>query len=144
MPRDPYNPDKIPRIGLDEEKVLVEGRTQPIFLTNLPKEIRAFYMKIDPKDTRTVLDADLLAPEGIGEIIGGSERVSDYKELETRMQDAGLNPEEYQWFLDLRRYGTVPHSGFGLGSERLTRWIMKLDSIRDAIPFPRNITRVRP
>ncbi len=101
-------------------------------------------MKIDPKDTRTVLDADLLAPEGIGEIIGGSERVSDYKELETRMQDAGLNPEEYQWFLDLRRYGTVPHSGFGLGSERLTRWIMKLDSIRDAIPFPRNITRVRP
>jgi len=131
-------------IGMDEEKLLVQENTQPIFLTNLPKEMRAFYMKINPEDPRTVLDADVLAPEGIGEIIGGSERVSDYNELIQRIKEQGLKKEDYEWYLDLRKYGSVPHSGFGLGSERVVRWILKLESIRDAIPFPRTINRLTP
>ncbi|MDO8428562.1 MAG: asparagine--tRNA ligase [Candidatus Diapherotrites archaeon] len=131
-------------IGLDEEKILVQENKQPIFLINLPKEIRAFYMKINPQDPRTVLDGDLLAPEGIGEIIGGSERVSDYSELIERMKIAGLNPKDYEWFTDLRKYGTVPHSGFGMGSERICRWLLKLDSVKDAIPFPRTMNRLAP
>ncbi len=131
-------------IGLDEEKVLVNERTQPLFITNQPKKIRAFYMKVNPKDPKTVQDADLLAPEGIGEIIGGSERVSDYKELIGRLKEQNLPEKDYQWFLDLRKYGTVPHAGFGMGAERVCRWLLKLDSIRDAIPFPRTINRLAP
>lgn len=131
-------------IGLDEEKILVKERTQPMFLTNQPKEMRAFYMKIDPDDPRTVLDGDLLAPEGIGEIIGGSERVSDYKELIRRLKDSGLKEEDYKWYVELRKYGSVPHSGFGMGSERLVRWMLKLETIRDAIPFPRTMNRLEP
>lgn len=131
-------------IGLDEEKLLVEDYDQPVFLMNLPKELRPFYMKINPDDPRTVLDADLLAPEGIGEIIGGSERVSDYKELVARMKEDNLDQNEYSWYLDLRRFGTVPHSGFGMGSERVVRWILKLNTIRDTIPFPRTMNRIAP
>ncbi len=131
-------------IGLDEEKMLVKDNTQPVFLTNQPKEMRAFYMKINPDDTRTVKDADMLAPEGIGEVIGGSERVSDYNELVKRLKDLGQKEEDYKWYVDLRKYGTVPHSGFGMGSERMVRWLLKLDSIRDAIAFPRTMNRVEP
>ncbi len=131
-------------IGLDEEKLLVADRTQPMFLINQPKEMRAFYMKLNPDDPRTVLDADVLAPEGIGEIIGGSERISDYNDLIQRMKEQNLKPEDYSWYIDLRKYGSVPHSGFGMGLERVVRWILKLDTIRDAIPFPRNITRLEP
>ncbi len=131
-------------IGLDEEKRLMGERTQPIFLTNQPKEMRAFYMKINPDDPRTVLDADLLAPEGIGEIIGGSERVSDYDELVRRLKEQKLKEKDYKWYLELRKYGSVPHSGFGMGSERLVRWMLKLETIRDAIPFPRTMNRLEP
>ncbi len=131
-------------LGYDEEKALMKDTEQPIFVTNQPKEIRAFYMKEDPGDTKTVLDADLLAPEGIGEIIGGSERISDYNELVARLKEQKLPVEQYKWYLDLRKYGTVPHSGFGMGSERVVRWLCKLESIRDAIPFPRNINRLYP
>ncbi len=131
-------------IGLDEEKVLVREMTQPIFLVNQPKEMRAFYMKINPDDPRTVLDGDLLAPEGIGEIIGGSERVSDYKELVARLHESGLKEKDYSWYIELRKYGSVQHSGFGMGSERLVRWLLKLDTIRDAIPFPRTMNRLEP
>ncbi len=131
-------------LGLDEEKALMQDRKQPIFLTNQPKEIRAFYMKINPEDPKTVLDADLLAPEGIGEIFGGSERISDYNELMARIKEQNLNEEDYKWYIDLRKYGSVPHSGFGMGSERIVRWILKLESIRDAIPFPRTINRLTP
>lgn len=131
-------------VGLDEEKILVKDRKQPMFLINLPKEIRAFYMKINPKNPRTVLDGDLLAPEGVGEIIGGSERVSDYDELIRRLKEQNLNPKDYEWFLELRKYGTTPHAGFGMGAERVCRWLLKLESIRDAIPFPRNINRLAP
>ncbi len=131
-------------IGLDEEKILVAENKQPVFLINLPKEIRAFYMKINPKDPKTVLDGDLLAPEGIGEIIGGSERVADYDELIRRLKEQNLDPKDYTWFLELRKYGSVPHAGFGMGAERVCRWLLKLDSVRDAIPFPRNINRLAP
>ncbi len=131
-------------IGLDEEKILMKERTQPIFLTNQPKEMRAFYMKIDPDDKKTVLDGDLLAPEGIGEVIGGSERVSDYDELVRRMKEQGLKEKDYKWYLELRKYGSVPHSGFGMGSERMVRWMLKLETIRDAIPFPRTMNRLEP
>ncbi|MGC8648712.1 MAG: asparagine--tRNA ligase [Candidatus Micrarchaeia archaeon] len=131
-------------IGLDEEKILVADYTQPIFLTNFPKELKAFYMKIDPDDPRTVKAADVLAPEGIGEIVGGSERIHDYNELVQRIKEQGLKQEDYEWYLDLRKYGSVPHSGFGLGSERVVRWILKLESIRDAIPFPRTMNRLLP
>ncbi len=131
-------------IGLDEEKTLMKERTQPIFLAGQPKEMRAFYMKIDPDDPRVVLDADLLAPEGIGEIVGGSERVYDYKELVQRLKEQKLKGEDYKWYLDLRKYGSVPHSGFGMGSERICRWMLKLETIRDAIPFPRTMNRLEP
>ncbi len=131
-------------IGLDEEKILVGNRKQPLFLTNCPRDIRPFYMKVNPVDSKTVLDADLLAPEGIGEIIGGSERVSDYSELIQRIKEQKLAAKDYEWFLELRKYGTVPHAGFGMGAERVCRWLLKLDSIRDAIPFPRTMNRLAP
>lgn len=131
-------------IGLDEEKQLMEKRTQPIFLINQPKEMRAFYMKINPDDAKTVQDCDLLAPEGIGEIVGGSERISDYKELVKRLKEQKLNEKDYKWYLELRKYGSVPHSGFGMGSERLVRWMLKLETVRDAIPFPRTMNRLEP
>ncbi len=130
-------------IGLDEEKILVSENKQPLFLTNSPKEVRPFYMKVS-EDNKTVLDADLLAPEGIGEIIGGSQRVSDLKELATRLKEQKMPLKDYQWYIDLRKYGSVPHAGFGMGAERVCRWLLKLESIRDAIPFPRTMTRLTP
>ncbi len=131
-------------IGLDEEKTLMKERKQPTFLVNQPKEMRAFYMKINQKDPRTVLDSDLLAPEGIGEILGGSERVESYDELVRRLKEQKLKEKDYRWYLELRKYGSVPHSGFGMGSERLCRWMLKLETIRDAIPFPRTMNRLEP
>ncbi|HIH50550.1 TPA: asparagine--tRNA ligase [Candidatus Micrarchaeota archaeon] len=131
-------------IGLDEEKILTKELSQPVFLTNQPKVLRAFYMKENPEDPRTVLDADMLAPEGIGEIIGGSERISDYNELILRMKAQNLNQKDYEWYLDIHKYGQVPHSGFGMGTERVIRWMAKLETIRDAIPFPRTMNRLYP
>ncbi|MDD5171664.1 MAG: asparagine--tRNA ligase [Candidatus ainarchaeum sp.] len=130
--------------GADEEALLTKGATEPIFVTKFPKEIKAFYMKEDPTDPEFVLNDDLLAPAGHGEIIGGSERIWHYDELIARMKEQNLNIKDYQWYVDLRRYGSVPHSGYGLGVERLVKWILNLDHIRDAIPFPRNITRCYP
>lgn len=130
--------------GADEEKLLTQHEKQPVFVTHFPKKIKAFYMKEDPGDPSQVLCNDLLAPEGYGEIIGGSQREDDLQKLERRMTEANLNPKDYEWYLDLRRYGSVPHSGFGLGAERLVRWICKLPHIRDATPFPRVINRSYP
>jgi len=131
-------------LGADEERVLTYEFDKPFFITHFPKEIKAFYMKLDPKDPRVVLGFDLLAPEGYGEIVGGSVREDDYKTLYNRIIEVGLNPKEYEWYLDLRKYGTVPHSGFGLGIERLVMWVAGLDHIRDAIPFPRFRERLYP
>ncbi len=130
--------------GADEEVLLTEGEKKPVFITNFPVELKAFYMKDNPEKEGTVLAADVLAPKGHGEIIGGSERIADYETLVEKIKKFGLNPEDYDWYLDLRRYGSVPHSGFGLGIERFVKYLLDLSHIRDAIPFPRTITRVKP
>ena len=108
---------------------------KPVFVTDYPMDIKAFYMKQNP-DGKTVAAADLLAP-GIGEIIGGSQREENLEKLEKRMNDLGLNKDDYWWYLDLRRFGSVTHSGFGLGFERLIMYITGMGNIRDVIPFPR-------
>jgi asparaginyl-tRNA synthetase len=126
------------------EKKLTENRKAPIFITNYPKEIKAFYMKVNPQKPDTVLCADLLAPEGYGEIIGGSVREEDNASLIERLRKENANLKNYEWYLDLRRYGSIPHAGFGLGVERVLMWICRLEHIRDATPFPRVINRASP
>ena len=116
---------------------------KPVFITHYPKEIKAFYMEEDDLDPRTVKCDDLLYP-GFGEIIGGSERISDLKTLEKRIEEEKLPREIYEWYVDLRKYGSVPHSGFGLGIERMVSVITGIDHIREAIPFPRTLTRFKP
>lgn len=128
--------------GAPQEKVLTKDRDKPIFVYNYPRGSKAFYMKIE--DSTHVACADMLAPEGHGEIIGGSEREWRLEELKKSMKDFGLEEENYEWYLDLRRYGSVPHSGFGLGIERLVKWVLNLEHIRDSIPFPRTTNRVYP
>ncbi len=130
--------------GVEDERLLTEDEKKPMFIYNWPKEIKAFYMPVNPDDPRTVLCSDLQAPAGNGEIIGGSERIWDANELIARMNEKGLNTSKYSWYIDLRRYGSVPHSGFGMGIERIIKWMLHLDHIRDAIPFPRMINRVTP
>lgn len=130
--------------GAEDEKVLTLEEKKPIFITHFPKSIKAFYMKVDPENPDLVFGGDCLAPEGFGEIIGGSERETDAKEIEKRLAEQGQDASAYAWYLDLRKYGSVPHSGFGLGTERLVRWMCKLEHIRDATPFPRVINRSYP
>lgn len=131
-------------LGTREERLLTEDSLVPIFITSFPKACKAFYMKEDPDDPSLYKCSDLLAPEGYGEIIGGSERETDLEMMLGRMREEGVPIEPYEWYLDLRRFGSVPHSGFGLGVERVVRWICGLEHIRDAIPFPRTVTRVYP
>ncbi|MBS3740934.1 MAG: asparagine--tRNA ligase [Candidatus Cloacimonetes bacterium] len=130
--------------GAEEEEAITEDAEIPVFVEKWPKHIKSFYMKIDPDDKDISLCDDLIAPEGFGEIIGGSEREDDYKILKKRMKEEELPMDEYQWYLDLRRYGTVPHSGFGVGLERLIGWMSGVRHIRQTIPFPRMINRVSP
>jgi len=131
-------------LGAEDESLLVEGHDRPVFIYNYPKEAKAFYMKENPADPRTVLCDDLLAPEGYGEIIGGSQREDDYDKLLHRIQEEGLPLDAYGWYLDLRKYGTFVHSGFGLGLERTVSWICGLPHLREAIAFPRMMHRLRP
>jgi asparaginyl-tRNA synthetase len=131
-------------IGGDEETVLAEQYDKPIFVTNYPAKIKAFYMQPNPERPDVVLCADMLAPEGYGEIIGGSQRIHDLKLLEQRLIANKLPPEAFKWYLDLRRYGSVPHSGFGMGIERMVAWICKLPHIRETIPFPRMLDKIYP
>ncbi len=131
-------------LGGDEETVLTEQFEKPIFVINYPKEAKAFYMKENPGDTRTVLCSDLLAPEGYGEIIGGSQREDNYEKLLSRIREENLPENAYNWYLDLRKFGSVPHSGFGLGLERTLTWITGTKHVREAIPFPRTILRLYP
>ena len=132
--------------GAEDEKILTGHLKKPIFITGYPKEIKAFYMREDPKKPGRVLCADMMAPEGHGEVIGGSERIWELDEMLRKMkeQDPPLEEKDYQWYVDLRKYGSVPHSGFGLGMERFVKWVLNLDHIRDAIPFPRVINRCYP
>jgi asparaginyl-tRNA synthetase len=131
-------------LGAADEAVLTEGRDLPLFVHDYPKGAKAFYMKENPDDPRTVLCDDLLAPEGYGEIIGGSQREDDLERLRARIQEEGLPEDAYAWYLDLRRYGTFPHSGFGLGVERTVAWITGRHHIREMIPFPRLMNRLYP
>ena len=130
--------------GTQEEAALTEGSDLPLFIEKWPKEIKAFYMKRDQNDESLVLGNDLLAPHGFGEIIGGSQREDDYEILKTRMLEEKMDMDAYQWYLDLRLYGSVPHSGFGIGLERFIGWIAGISHIRETIPFPRMIYRIYP
>ncbi len=131
-------------LGADEERILTMEFDKPFFVTHFPKHIKSFYMKEDRERPEVVLGFDLLAPEGYGEIIGGGEREDDYERLYKRIVEEGLDPREYQWYLDLRKYGSVRHAGFGLGVDRLVMWIAGLDHIRDSLPFPRFRDRIYP
>lgn len=131
-------------LGAQDEVLLTENSSVPVFIEKWPKEIKAFYMKRDPNNPNLVLGSDLIAPEGFGEIIGGSQREDDHDLLLARMQAENMLIEPYQWFLDLRKYGSVPHSGFGIGLERLTQWMSGTHHIREVIPFPRMIYRIYP
>ena len=131
-------------LGGDDETLLAREYDRPVFVYNYPKEVKAFYMKENPEDPRTVLNNDCLAPEGYGEIIGGSQREDDYDKLLSRIRAQGLDEEAYRWYLDLRKYGTFVHSGFGLGIERTVAWICGIPHIREAIAFPRQIHRLYP
>jgi asparaginyl-tRNA synthetase len=130
--------------GYREERKLALRFEKPFFITHFPKGVKAFYHMPDPSKPEVTLSADLLAPEGYGEITGGGQRIHDLGQLLKRVEEEGLDPEAYKWYIDLRRYGTVPHSGFGMGVERTLSWMCKLKHIRDAIPFPRLINRIYP
>ncbi|WP_020616630.1 asparagine--tRNA ligase [Paenibacillus daejeonensis] len=130
--------------GAPHETALAAAYDRPLFITNYPTAIKAFYMKPDPTRPEVVLCADMIAPEGYGEIIGGSQRIDDPELLAERFEEHELSVEAYQWYLDLRKYGTVPHSGFGLGLERTVAWICGLDHVRETIPFPRTLYRLYP
>lgn len=131
-------------LGAAEERAITEDKGAPVFVTNFPKQCKAFYMKEDQDDPRTYKCADLLAPFGFGEVIGGSERETDLAKLLQRMEEQGIPQEPYRWYLDLRRFGSVPHSGFGMGVERMVKWVCNLEHIRDAIPYPRTVARAYP
>ena len=130
--------------GAPEETFIGEQYNQPVMVHRFPSAIKAFYMRRDPDNDKVVLGMDVLAPEGFGEIIGGSERETEISLLEDRIKDEELNQADYEWFLDLRRFGSVPHSGFGMGIERVVAWICNLPHVRETIPFPRTIGRLYP
>lgn len=130
--------------GSPHETEIANHFEMPVFITHYPKEIKSFYMPENPEDPRTVLCADLIAPEGYGEIIGGSERINDYDTLKERIEAHNLDLDAYQWFLDLRKYGSVPHSGFGLGLERTVAWLSGVKHVRETAPFPRLLNRLYP
>lgn len=130
--------------GAEDENLITANSEVPIFIEKWPQAIKAFYMKSDPQNPELVLGADLIAPEGYGEIIGGSQREDDFQVLEKKMKKAKVPRQHFQWYLDLRKYGSVPHSGFGYGLERIVAWICGCQHIRETIPFPRLINRLTP
>ncbi|HEV2449743.1 MAG TPA: amino acid--tRNA ligase-related protein, partial [Thermoplasmata archaeon] len=131
-------------IATAEERALTLTETAPLFLTHFPRELKAFYMLQSRDDPKTVEAFDLLAPEGYGEIVGASCRETDAERLTERLVATGAKLEEYRWYLDLRRYGNVPHAGFGAGIERVLRWVARREHIRDTTPFPRTPARLSP
>jgi len=130
--------------GAPHEEALGEAYGVPIFIERMPAAMKPFYMKRDPKDRTRALAADLIAPEGFGEIIGGSQRVDTVEELSAQLAEYGLPIEAYEWYVDLRRYGSVPHSGFGMGLARVVQWVCGVKHIREVIPFPRTLQRLYP
>jgi asparaginyl-tRNA synthetase len=130
--------------GGDEETVISERFDRPVMIHRYPREVKAFYMKADPQDPRLALGVDVIAPEGTGEIIGGGQREDDLAVLEAQIARHNLPRAAFEWYLDLRRYGSVPHAGFGLGLERAVGWICGLHHVRESIPFPRMLERLTP
>ncbi|KIQ93521.1 Asparagine--tRNA ligase [Anoxybacillus thermarum] len=130
--------------GAPHETAIAESFDKPVFITHYPTTLKPFYMQPDPKRPEVVLCADLIAPEGYGEIIGGSERIHDYDLLKQRLEEHQLSLDAYKWYLELRQYGSVPHSGFGLGLERTIAWICGVEHVRETIPFPRLLNRLYP
>jgi len=130
--------------GAPEETLLSEIFDMPVCITHFPAKTKAFYMQPDPKRPEIVLGVDIMAPEGHGEIIGGGQRIHDLNLLEKKIKEFKLPREDYEWYLDLRKYGSVPHSGFGLGIERMLAWICKIKHIRETIPFPRLLYKIYP
>ncbi|ASN05535.1 asparagine--tRNA ligase [Virgibacillus necropolis] len=130
--------------GSPHETAIAEHFDKPVFITNYPAAIKSFYMKPDPERSDVVLCADLIAPEGYGEIIGGSQRIDDLELMTKRFEEHGLAGEAYNWYLELSKYGSVPHSGFGLGLERTVAWLSGVDHVRETIPFPRLLNRLYP
>ncbi len=131
-------------LGADEETALCADLDRPLIVSRYPAAIKSFYMQPDPEDPEVVLGLDMLAPEGYGEIIGGSQRIHDFALLERRLAEHKLPREAYEWYLDVRRYGTFPHSGFGMGLERVVTWICGIHHLREAIPYPRTMKRIYP
>ncbi len=130
--------------GADEETAISENFDRPVMIHRYPAAIKAFYMKADPADPRVALAVDVIAPDGFGEIIGGAQREDDLATLEARIAQHNLPKADYEWYLDLRRYGSVPHAGFGLGLERTVQWICGLHHVRETIPFPRMMGKIQP
>jgi asparaginyl-tRNA synthetase len=130
--------------GGDEETILAEQHGKPMMITRFPASIKAFYMEPDPEDPRLVLGVDVLAPEGYGEIVGGSQRIHDHDLLLERLRQHDLPVEAFQWYLDIRKFGSFPHSGFGMGLERFVAWVCGLKHLRETIPYPRLLYRIYP
>jgi asparaginyl-tRNA synthetase len=130
--------------GSPHETAVAEMFDRPVFVYHYPTAVKAFYMQPVPGRPEACRSVDLLAPEGYGEITGGSERIHDYDLLTQRVKEIGIDPENYRWYLDLRRYGTVPHAGFGMGIERFVAWVCGLPHIRETIPYARMLYRLNP
>jgi asparaginyl-tRNA synthetase len=130
--------------GATDETLLSEGSEKPLLVHRYPSQVKAFYMAPDPARPEVALCVDMLAPEGYGEIIGGGERLADFALLEQRIDEHKLPRKAFEWYLDLRRYGTVPHAGFGMGFERAVAWICGLEHVRETIPFARMLNRLTP
>ncbi len=131
-------------LNIDSERELTQDKWNPLFVTNYPLKIKPFYVKQDPDNPKTGLAVDLLAPQGFGEISGGGIREDDFNKLKERIKESNLNPDDYSWYLDLRKYGSIPHGGFGLGIERLLRWILDFEDIKDVVLYPRTMARIVP
>jgi asparaginyl-tRNA synthetase len=131
-------------LGADDETILTKKFDNPLFVTHYPAKIKSFYMKRNSDDKSLAECSDLLAPEGYGEIIGGSQREDDYDTLLQRIKEEKLSQEDFDWYLDLRKYGSVPHGGFGFGLERIVAWVCGINHVRETIPFPRTINRLKP
>ena len=130
--------------GAEDETILANKFDRPVIVHRYPAACKAFYMKADPEDTTLALCMDVLAPEGYGEIIGGGQREDDLETLRQKIVEHDLDENPFQWYLDLRRYGSVPHAGFGLGIERTVAWLCGLPHVRETIPFPRLLQRLYP
>ena len=130
--------------GAEEDTILSKNFDKPVFIHHFPKKIKPFYMEIDQENPDLVLGVDMYAPEGYGELIGGSQRIYDYERLLKEAKKSNLNEDDYKWYIDLRRWGSCPHGGFGLGLERTIAWITGVEHIRTTIPFPRTINRIYP